>query len=370
MRAGSLTSPIAHTTSCPWCCSANSCSIVYRLYSFRSSSTSRRGANRAIWRASSAPIEPPAPVTMTTRPLSHSRRPPVSSVTGSRPSRSSSSTWRSCDTVTRPLTRSSYDGTVSTRNPACVHCSSARRRTPCVGFRHRDDRQRDAEPLAPRRDIRQAAEDVDPVQLAARLGGVVVEETHHAPLRAARKFLDEVDRRVVRPEHEDGLARVQEPLVEAELLPGAEGEPAAAHDQDEKQRAHDQHRPRHGQSQHHEGGRHRDRGHAHRRYDAAQVGQARESPDAAVEAEAPERRDVHCDHRGERLDGVLEKRFRRYLEVEAQPERGQPGDNARDDVVGESGRAAPVDSHGAALRSAATGCRRRQARPTAAMSAR
>ena len=104
--------------------------------------------------------------------------------------------------------------------------------------------------------------------------------------------------------------------------------------------------------------------------DAAQVGQARESPDAAVEAEAPERRDVHCDHRGERLDGVLEKRFRRYLEVEAEPERGQPGDNARDDVVGESGHAAPVDSHGAALRSAATGCRRRQARPTAAMSAR
>ena len=39
-----------------------------RLSSAWSSSTSRRGATRAIWRHSSQPIEPPAPVTSTTSP--------------------------------------------------------------------------------------------------------------------------------------------------------------------------------------------------------------------------------------------------------------------------------------------------------------
>ena len=47
------------------------------------------------------------------------------------------------------------------------------------------------------------------VQLASGLRGVIVEQPDDAPLRAARKLLDEVDRRLVRAEHEDGLALAQ-----------------------------------------------------------------------------------------------------------------------------------------------------------------
>ena len=62
-----------------------------------STSTSRFGPTRAIWRHSSAPIEPPAPVTSTTRPLRYAPTRSISTRTGSRPSTSStrtSRTWR------------------------------------------------------------------------------------------------------------------------------------------------------------------------------------------------------------------------------------------------------------------------------------
>ena len=59
--------------------------------------SSRRGATRAIWRHSSEPIEPPAPVTITTSPLRYAPTRSSSMRTGSRPRMSStctSRTWR------------------------------------------------------------------------------------------------------------------------------------------------------------------------------------------------------------------------------------------------------------------------------------
>ena len=53
--------------------------------------TSRPTPKRAIWRHSSEPIEPPAPVTSTVWPGKQFASPATSSATGSRPSRSSSS---------------------------------------------------------------------------------------------------------------------------------------------------------------------------------------------------------------------------------------------------------------------------------------
>ena len=72
-----------------------------------SNSTSRAGRNFAIWRQSSAPIDPPAPVTITTRLPSHSASPALSSTTGSRPSRSSSSMLRIVVSAWLPLISSS-----------------------------------------------------------------------------------------------------------------------------------------------------------------------------------------------------------------------------------------------------------------------
>ena len=88
-----------------------------------------RGTKARDLAASSAPIEPPAPVTMTTRLPSHSARPALSSTTGSRDSRSSTSTLRSVVSASRPEMRSSYDGTVSASTPAAAHSSATRRRT-------------------------------------------------------------------------------------------------------------------------------------------------------------------------------------------------------------------------------------------------
>jgi hypothetical protein len=97
-----------------------------------SNSTRRAGMKRTIWRHSSEPIEPPAPVTSTFLPFRKPLNCASSSCTGSRPSRSSSSTWRSCETLTLPETMSEYAGTVITRKPAAWQISSARLRAECV----------------------------------------------------------------------------------------------------------------------------------------------------------------------------------------------------------------------------------------------
>ena len=61
-----------------------------RLNSELSTRTRRRGAKRAIWRTSSEPIEPPAPVTMTSRSLISRSTSAMSRSTSWRPRRSSS----------------------------------------------------------------------------------------------------------------------------------------------------------------------------------------------------------------------------------------------------------------------------------------
>ena len=153
-----------------------------------SNSTSRAGRKRAICRHSSAPIEPPAPVTSTTRLPSHSASPALSSTTGSRPSRSSSSTLRIVVSAERPLIRSSYDGTVSASRPFAAQISATRRRTPCAA---------DGSAMITLRTPNFAAhcgrsaigpEHVDVAQQPAVLGRVVVEQADDAPLPAAREL--------------------------------------------------------------------------------------------------------------------------------------------------------------------------------------
>ena len=108
-----------------------SCSMVYSANSLCSNSTSLSGEKRATWRQISEPIDPPAPVIITTLPLSKPCNPASSSTTGSRPSRSSSSIARNCDTATLPLIKSSNEGTVRTFNLAWLHRWIARLRSWC-----------------------------------------------------------------------------------------------------------------------------------------------------------------------------------------------------------------------------------------------
>ena len=93
----------ASTEGWTWRSSSSSRWMRKRFSSAWSIRISRRGATRAIWRQSSEPIEPPAPVTMTVSPLRYAPTRSSSIRTGSRPRTSStctSRTWRT--TVPRP----------------------------------------------------------------------------------------------------------------------------------------------------------------------------------------------------------------------------------------------------------------------------
>ena len=69
IRSPSLQSASTATVLSTWRSSTSSRRIWNRLSSAWSRRTSLLGPTRAIWRQSSAPIEPPAPVTRTTRPV-------------------------------------------------------------------------------------------------------------------------------------------------------------------------------------------------------------------------------------------------------------------------------------------------------------
>ena len=92
------------------------------------------GPNREIWRASSEPIEPPAPVTSTRRPAICSAIAEVSSTTGRRPSRSSTLTSRRSFAVGRLPMISLSGGSVSTSSPASVASSVSSRIVPAAAW--------------------------------------------------------------------------------------------------------------------------------------------------------------------------------------------------------------------------------------------
>ncbi len=92
----------------------------YRRVSSISSSRSAAGSKRMIWRHSSAPMEPAAPVTATTLPRIVPATPSVSIGVSSRPSRSSTSTLRRSRRLTEPLAM-----TISGMTRVCTPASAA-----------------------------------------------------------------------------------------------------------------------------------------------------------------------------------------------------------------------------------------------------
>src|ERR1041385_4558345 len=144
--------------------------------SARSSRSRRRGLKRAICRTSSEPIEPPAPVTRITLPASSGATSFKSSCTGSRPSRSSTSTsrtWLICGDSA--ASRSSCGGRIFTRAPVSARRDPSQRWT---GRRHRaepaDEDQHGNEGDRPQRDrgddLAEVA-DADEMPVAAKQPG-------------------------------------------------------------------------------------------------------------------------------------------------------------------------------------------------------
>ena len=80
-----------------------SISMVYRALSLLSSRINSSGSYAAIWRQSSEPIEPPAPVTTIRQPLTKWRTGFESRPTGSRSRRSSMARSRMCLILGPPL---------------------------------------------------------------------------------------------------------------------------------------------------------------------------------------------------------------------------------------------------------------------------
>ena len=131
IRSRSPTSPTTGTIESEGHASHSSRSTVYSAGSDRSTSSSRDGEKRATCRASSAPIDPPAPVTITTLPPRNPTRSCSSSDTVSRCSRSSTRTSRSCVIDTRPCSRSYIAGIICARTGIPSQIERIRRRLAC-----------------------------------------------------------------------------------------------------------------------------------------------------------------------------------------------------------------------------------------------
>lgn len=146
----------------------------------------RLGPKRAIWRHSSEPIEPPAPLTNTVRPLTRAQTALSSSLTGWRPSRSSGSISRTRSMRERPSRSSSAEGTVVTGKPVAAASAQHALAVVQAGRGHGQDKVGDALQAIGLLQQRHAPPDVDAGDGAAvLLAPVVVEQADHGASRGA-----------------------------------------------------------------------------------------------------------------------------------------------------------------------------------------
>ncbi len=164
---------------------------------------------------------------------------------------------------------------------------------------HGDDRMAHVQALSESRQVVERAQDAHAVQQAPALLLVVVEETHDAPLVAARELFHEADRGVSGAHDDDLGALLAATAVERPLLEGAIRHAAGRHHRDEEQRVEDvlavaelvvqagvvqRDRDEHGPAH-------------HREHDPLDVRQARVAPHTLVDAEEEVDRDL--DRRGD-----------------------------------------------------------------------
>ena len=133
IRSSSLQSASTGTAVRTCRSSSSSRRIWNRLSSAWSTKMRARGATREIWRHSSDPIDPPAPVTITTCPERYAPTRSISIRTGSRPSMSSTRTsrsWRVTFSCPEPSWSSSNTvGIVRTWMPRSRHAVTTRARS-------------------------------------------------------------------------------------------------------------------------------------------------------------------------------------------------------------------------------------------------
>ena len=271
-----------------------------------------------------------------TRLPSHSPSPALSSTTGSRPSRSSSSIVRIVVSAERPLIRSSNDGTVSTSIPASAQISATRRRTPCAAEGSATITWRTPYFFAHAGRLEIGPSTLTSCRSRPCFAGSSSIEPDDAPLPAPRELAGEARARFARADHEHRLAERRERAVQAVLLPDPVGEAIARHQEDEHDRIEDQHAARHDrlQPQHHEDQRDQQRAQSRGEHDPLQVEDAREAPQAAIEAEGDEDRRLQRQDPDERARHVGEERLVE-IQAEAEPVHRGPCERGRAEVVDE-----------------------------------
>src|SRR6267378_2642006 len=273
--------------------------MEYSANSEISNSTMRAGAKRAIWRHSSAPMDPPAPVTRTVLPSRKACRPASSSWTGSRPSRSSSSMARS-------------------------------------DFPHALD----------------AAENLDAEYLPAPFRRVIVDQAGYPPLGTCSQLLEESRRRRACAKHQDwSCLESGDDRSQPALLPCPVGEPAAAHGQRQQRRREHIRRAgyRRTNAQEGERGRNRKPRDPHRHGNPLQVRKTGVAPKPAVEPECRKHHGMDAQHPRQPAphDRLV---LGRNVEIEPEPERGHPRERHGEEIVHEDCQPASVHELSSAAR--------------------
>ena len=167
----------------------------------------------------------------------------------------------------------------------------AQGRDATLGFdrcrRNRDDRVLDLHRVGPVLEVVERAEHLVAVDFAALLRDVVVEQADEAPFAGARQFAREARAGRAGAEHQHRLALSDQAAVQVILLRRAIQRARAPHCQEQHKRRHEQHRARNDRRRlEHHGADHHDHAAASNRLrDAHQVGQARENPQPAIQAE-------------------------------------------------------------------------------------
>lgn len=197
--------------------------------------------------------------------------------------------------------------------------------------RNRDDRVFDLHRFGPVLQVVERAEHLVAVDFAALLRHVVVEQADEPPFAGTGQLAREIRSRRAGAEHEHGLALADEAAVQVELLRRAIERACAAHREEQHQWRNEQHRARDDRRRlEHHGADHHDHGAADDCLrDAHQVGQAREHPQAPVEAEDVEHQGV--DGQGPSQCGQrTAQEIRRDAAIKADQISAQPrGDNRR-----------------------------------------
>ena len=183
-------------------------------------------------------------------------------------------------------------GTVSTSRPASAQISATRRRTPCAAEGSATITCRTPYFLAHAGRLEIGPSTLTSSSSRPLFRRVVVDQPDDAPLPAPRELARQARAGLAGADDQHRLAQRRERAVEPVLLPDPVGEAIAGHQEDEHDRVEDQHAARHDrlQPQHHQHQRNQQRAQAGGEDDPLQVEDARESPQAAIEAERDEDR--------------------------------------------------------------------------------